>query len=144
MPGHLFVDEEKLTADKLNDKEIRVVNGALVSTNGQNGKIFGWQNTVVSGTILVHKILIYITTPATAAANINVGHNAADATSDDLIDGADLDGTAGDVKNSVKDAGTNGLGAVQVLDDEWITGYEDNTADPADLVGEYYIFYTTI
>jgi len=44
----------------------------------------------------------------------------------------------------VKHAGTNGLGAVRVADDEWITGFEDNSADPADLVGKYYIFYSEI
>ncbi len=143
MPGHVFADEERLTEAILNDKEIRVINGALAES-GLNAKIGSWQNTVVSGTIIVHKILVYITTPSTAAAKINAGHAATEIESDDMIDGADLQSAAGSVLNNIKNAGTNGLSAVQVLDDEWITFWEDNSADPADLVGEYYIFYTTI
>ena len=143
MPGHVFVDEERLTDTILNDKEIRVVNGALAES-GINAKIGSWQNTVVSGTILVHMILVYITTPSTAAAKLNAGHAATEIASDDMIDGAALDAAAGTVINSAFQAGTgNALGAVRVEDDEWVTFFEDNSADPADLVGEYYIFYTT-
>ena len=144
MPGHVWSDAEKATQTLMNDSHIRVVNGALAES-GINAKIGSWQNTVVSGTILVHMILVYVTTLSTLAAKLNAGHNVAEVAADDMIDGAALDGTAGDVINSAFQAGIgNALGAVRVLDDEWITFFEDNSADPADLVGEYYIFYTKI
>lgn len=144
MPGNEWstTEPELITGAKLNDQNVRVAYGDLVSTNGQAGKIFSWQNTVVSADILVWLVLINITTGATAAAKINVGQNAAEATSDNLIDGASLQ--AVDVLNNHEDQGGNGSVAKLVADDEWVTGYEDNSADPADLVGKYYIFYTEI
>ena len=62
--------------------------------------------------------------------------------SDNLIDGADLQGT--NLLNHIKHAGTNGLGAVLVGDGEWITLFEDNSADPADLAGSYDILYVPV
>lgn len=144
MPGHVWSDEEKATEALMNDVNIRVAKVALAES-GQNAKIASWQNTVVSGDILVHGILFHITTPSAAAAKVNAGHAATEIASDDMIDGAALDSAAGTVLNSAFQAGVgNALGAVQVLDDEWITFFEDNSADPVNLVGYAYIFYTTI
>lgn len=120
---------------------MKIATGALAES-GQNSKIFSWQNTIVSADVIVHKILIDITTPSALAAQINVGQNAAEVVSDNMIDGQLLNAAL--VLNSMITPGANGEGAVHVADDEWITGYEDNTADPANLVGKYYIYYTEV
>ena len=114
-----------------------LVTGALSET-GQHAKIFSWQNTF-GYSIIITQIFIEKTTGSTAAAKINVGQAATEIESDNLIDGASLQGTG--VLNLIKRSGTNGLGSVVVADDEWITGYEDNSADPDGLVGNYYIYY---
>lgn len=141
MPGHIWVDEEKATEALMNDTHIRVVHGTLTA-GVQHAKIFSWQNTEVSGDILVWLILISITTQAAAAAKINAGQAATEIESDDMIDGAALNAVA--IINSIINAGTNGKGAQYVADDEWITGYEDDSAASTGLVGKYYIFYTKI
>lgn len=141
MPGYIWSADDLITADRLNDQNIRCASGDL-SPGAQHAKIFSWQNTVVSGAIIVHKVLIDVTTVASAAAKINVGQASTEVESDNLIDGAALDALG--VRNSMIDAGTNGKGAQHVADDEWITGWEDNSASPSGLVGKYYIFYTKI
>jgi hypothetical protein len=141
MPGYNWTAKDLVTADRLNDPNIRIAYGDLAA-GSQHAKIFSWQNTVVSGSILVHLVLINVTTPATAAAQINVGSAGTEIESDNLIDGCLINATG--VKNTIKNIGTNGLGAVLVADDEWITGFEDDTAASTDLVGKYYIFYTKV
>ena len=124
----------------LEDKGLKKVSGSLTA-GAQNAKIFSWQNTT-GGVVLVFLVGVDVTTGAAAAAQINVGQAATEIASDTLIDGAVLNTTG--VKNNIKNGGTNGLGAVHVADDEWITGYEDNTAASTSLVGKYYIFYTKV
>lgn len=143
MPGYDWDESnrEEVTGARLNDQNIRVASGTLTA-GAQHAKIFSWQNTVVSGDIIVHLILIDVTTVSTAAAKINAGQAATEIESDDLIDGAALDALG--VRNSIKDGGTNGKGAQHVADDEWITGYEDDSGASTALVGKYYIFYTKI
>ena len=143
MPGYEWDESnpEAITPTRLNDQNARVVNGDLTA-GVPHAKIFSWQNTTVSGDVLVWLALISVTTQSTASARINVGQAATEIESDDLIDGGSL-AAAGTI-NSIIDAGTNGKGAQYVADDEWITGYEDNTASSTGLVGEYYIFYTKI
>jgi len=145
MPGYAWDESadavEKITAARLNDQNVRVASGSLVA-GIQHAKIFSWQNDVVSGDILVWLILISITTPATPAAKINAGQAATEIESDDMIDGGAIN-AAGTI-NSIINAGTNGKGAQYVADDEWVTGFEDNSAASTDLVGKYYIFYTKV
>lgn len=143
MPGYAWDEStrEEVTGARLNDQNVRCASGVLTA-GGQHAKIFSWQNTVVSGGILVHLILTHITTVSTAAAKINVGQAATEIESDNLIDGAALN-TLG-VRNSIAHPGTNGKGAQYVADDEWITGFEDDSAASTDLVGKYYIFYTKV
>ena len=143
MPGYAWdeANREEVTGARLNDQNVRVVNGALAA-GVKHAKIFSWQNTDVSGDIIVWLVATSIVTPSTAAANINVGQAAAEIESDDLIDAAALNVAA--TKNSIIDAGVNGKGAQYVADDEWITGFEDDSAASTALVGEYYIFYTKI
>ena len=143
MPGYEWDESnrEEVTGARLNDQNIRVASGTLTA-GIQHAKIFSWQNTVVSGDIIVHMILVDVTTVSTAAAKINAGQAATEIESDDLVDGAALDALG--VRNSTIDAGANGKGAQHVAVDEWITGFEDSSADSTDLVGKYYIFYSKV
>ena len=141
MAGFDWSEDDLINHDRLNDQNVRVVNGTLTA-GVQHAKIFSWQNTVVSGDIIVWEVIVSIVTPSTAAAKINVGQAATEIESDDLMDAAALN-VAGCV-NSIIDHGTNGKGSQYVADDEWITGFEDDSEASTDLVGEYYIFYTKI
>ena len=122
-------------------EKVTVVSGSLTA-GAQNAKVFSWQNTSASASILVHKVLINITTGSTLAAQLNVGQAATEIESDNLIDGVLLN--AVDVLNNFEDKGTNGSCAILVADDQWVTGFEDDTAASTDLVGKYYIFYTGV
>ena len=77
MPGFAWNEStrEEVTGALLNDQNVRVVNGALAD-GIQHAKIFSWQNTDVSGDIIVWLIVVSIVTPSTAAAKINVGQAA--------------------------------------------------------------------
>lgn len=141
MPGYDWNTDDLISAARLDDQNVRVASGTLTA-GAIHTKIFSWQNTVVSGAIVVHLILIDVTTISTAAAKINAGQAATEIESDDMMDGAALNATG--VRNSIIDGGANGKGAQHVADDEWITGYEDNSAASTGLVGKYYIFYTKI
>jgi len=107
---------------------------------------FAWQNPTDSS-ILVYKIFIDVTTAGgTATAVLNVGSAAsATTTSDNLIDGADLNAIA--VYDNIDDQGTNGE-SKQKLDEnggttDWVTG-QILVEAAASLVGKYYIHYTVI
>lgn len=143
MPGYPWDESnrEEVTGARLNDQNVRVASGTLTA-GAQHAEIFSWQNTVVSGDIVIWLILIDITTASTPAAKINCGQAATDIESDDMIDGGALNATG--VINSIINPGTNGKGAQHVADDEYVTGYEDNSAASTDLVGKYYIFYTKV
>lgn len=119
-----------------------IVESGMLTAGAQHAKIFAWQNTKVGGAVLVIRVLIHITTPATAAARINVGHAVTDSEADNLIDGGALD--AVDILDNIDNQGTNGTSAVLVDDDEYVTGYEDDSAASTDLVGRYYICYTPV
>lgn len=120
---------------------IRLASGDLIA-GAQHAKIFSWRNTIVSGDIIILLTLISIRTPSTAAAKINVGQSETEVESDNMIDAGALNVSG--VLNNIINAGTNGKGAVYVSDDEWITGFEDNSDASTDLVGKYYIFYSEV
>lgn len=143
MPGYDWDEStrEEVSGARLNDQNVRCASGTLTA-GIQHAKIFSWQNTVVSGDIVVWLVLVDITTGATAAAKINAGQAATEIESDNMIDGAVINTTG--VRNSIGNPGTNGKGAQHVADDEWITGFEDDSAASTDLVGKYYIFYTKV
>lgn len=141
MPGFDWNEDDLISSERLDDQHVRIASGTLTA-GIQHAKIFSWQNTVVSGDILVWLVTTDITTVSTAAAKINVGQAATEIESDNLIDGAALN-TLG-VRNSIGHPGTNGKGAQHVADDEWITGFEDDSAASTGLVGKYYIFYTKV
>jgi len=130
------------SATKYVSENVLIATGSLTA-GAAGAKIFGWQNTRVSGAVIVLKILINITTASTAAATINVGQAATDTTSDNLLDGGALD--AVDTLNNVDDKGTNGALTRLVADDAYVTGYEGTgSLASTDLVGTYTIFYMPV
>ncbi len=123
-------------------ENVYVASGNLTA-GVQNAKIFSWQNTVVSGDILVFLVIVDITTGSTAAATIDVGEAATEVRSDNLMDGEALTNIAS--MNSIEGAGAaSALGVRRVADDQWITGFEGNVDASTDLVGKYYILYALV
>lgn len=147
--GHFgyIADEDRLVFwDGSNSR--RVTDNILVASGdltagAQHAKIFSWKNDLVGGSILVFLVVIDITTPSAAAALLNVGQAATEVESDNLMDGVGLSVAA--VLNSLAEVAKPACkGVVKVADDEYITGFEDDTAASTDLVGKYYIFYRVI
>ena len=92
--------------------------------------------------ILVHKVVLNVTTASSGAATVDVGYTATTSTttSDTLIDGKSI-ATAG-VFDSIEDQGTNGKATVLAATGKWITG--TTSADATGLVGFAYIHYNLI
>lgn len=110
------------------------------------GGILAWQNPETTA-ILVLRILIDVTTAATAACTADFG-SAANATTsaDNLLDGLDVN-TATGLFDNVSDGGTNGK-ARQRLDakggtTDYVTGSKA-TGAAAGLAGSAYIFYVQV
>lgn len=132
-----FRSPQLITPDELDDTILKWVEGDLTA-GIQHARIFSWQNTT-GYPVLVLSAIVKIDVVSTAAAKINVGSAVNEVESDNIIDGAALDSLG--VRNHIHDAGTNGLGSVRVGSNEWVTGYEDDSAASTDLVGQYYILY---
>jgi len=143
--GNTTIGADKITSAKAAPTYMKVVSGSLTADVSGNFA-FKWQNPE-DAKILVHRVIIDITTAGgTAGSLLDVGIVDASAnTSDNLIDGFDLNNTnAGD---NISDGGTNGR-SIQKLDEkngttDWITG-KILIADASSLVGKYYIFYTEV
>lgn len=140
LDGDVTRNDVPVFADRV-EKIAKVALG--VATGG--GGVLAWQNPEAVA-IIVTRIELRITTPATGVPTIDVGA-AADGTtsSDTLIDGAAI-GDAAKVLDNIDDQGTNGQATVE-LDaaggtTDYITG--SASADPAGLVGSAYIHYHSV
>lgn len=90
--------------------------------------------------IIVTKLIVVTSVVATAACTIDGGIAAAITTSsDNLIDGADVNGALGDFDN-IDDAGTNGKATQSWDSDEFLT-ISMKTGAAAGLAGYAYIEY---
>ena len=111
--------------------------------------IFGWQNPE-SNAIVVHEVIIRVTTAAGAAATMNVGPAAsAAATSATIFNALALVGTGIYSSHNVSDTGVTGNEKPHVLDEnggatDWLTGLETAALNYSALVGSVYIFYTEV
>ena len=115
---------------------------ALATGTGAGG-VFGWQNPE-SAAIVVTRVIVDLTTKATAAATVDIG-TAANATTsaDNLLDGLDVNAATG-VFDNIADKGTNGK-EKQRLDakggsTDHVTASQA-TGAVAGLAGNAYIFY---
>lgn len=122
------------------DKMTKVVKVALAAVD-TGGGVFAWQNTEESAAIIILRVTLDVTTASSGACTVNVGTTATSATtsSDNLIDGLDVNSAAG-VFDNVTDGGTNGKSRQKLADDKWVTG-SVATGASAGIVGSAYIEY---
>lgn len=93
--------------------------------------------------IIVNRIILDVTTKATAACTVNFGIAANATTSNDaLMNALDL-GTAAGVFDNVENQGANGKSAGKVAVGSYVTGSVASGAS-AGLVGNAYIYYTVV
>ncbi len=145
-PGNLTnLSADSVTNTYMAPKYMKVATVAL-SSGSTNAYALAWQNPE-DAKILVHRVMLDITTAGGGSAStIDVG-TAADGTtnSDNLIDGGALSSIA--VLDNIDDQGTNGE-SKQKMDEnggttDYITGQIlDN--DASSLAGYAYIFYTEV
>ena len=129
---------------------LAVANGAVVSglprvtkvalaAGTAAGGVLSWANPA-GASIIVHNIVLDITTQSTGASTIDVGVAANGTTSSDtLIDG--VSGAAAGVFNSATNAGSNGSMSRKLTSTQFITASQASGA-VAGLVGSAYITWS--
>lgn len=107
------------------------------------GGVFSWQNPE-AGAIAVLRVLVDVTTKASAACQIDVGTTTVNAAtlSDNLIDGLDV-GTAAGLFALADQTGTGGLTRQRLASGKWVTGSMSSGA-AAGLVGSVLIEYVLL
>jgi hypothetical protein len=107
------------------------------------GGVLSWANPE-TGSIIITRVVLDVTTKSTSACTLDVGTTAASATtsSDTLIDGVDV-GTAIGTFDNYEDAGTNGTSRQKLATGKWVTASKASGA-AAGLVGYAYIEYFLI
>ena len=130
------------TAAELNRGAVKKATGNLAAVD-TGGGVFSWQNPETSE-ILIEHVPIIVTTVATAACTVDVGTTATNATtsSDNLIDGQDVNAATGTFTNAAN-AGTNGKPAQRLASGKWVTGSKASGAS-AGIVGTYEIYYRVL
>jgi hypothetical protein len=112
----------------------------LAGNSDLGGGIGAWQNPEGQA-IVIGRVEVYGTTPATAACTLDAGTTPTSAatSSDNLIDGLDINATAGGFDN-VTDKGTNGKSRQALASGKWVT-FSRATGASAGFVGTAYIHY---
>jgi hypothetical protein len=108
------------------------------------GGVIAWVNPEATA-ILITRILLDLTTPnTTGACTLDIGTTATDATttSDNLIDGVDVNTAAG-LFDNISDAGSNGKSRQKLAVGKWVT-IDEKTGNTTGLVGTLYIFYIVL
>jgi hypothetical protein len=106
------------------------------------GGIFSWQNPE-SVTIIVDRVVLDVTTVASAACSVEVGGTATNGTtaSANLITAQDVHSATGQFDSLLAAVGgASGLGVYKCAAGKWITGSTSSGAS-AGLVGSAYIYY---
>jgi hypothetical protein len=124
------------------DRGVKVARVALAALD-TGGGVLSWANPE-AGSILIHRVILDVTTKATGACTVDVGTTAASATTsnDGLLDGLDV-GTAAGTFDNITEKGTNGKSRQKLATGKWVTGSMASGA-AAGLVGFCYIFYTNV
>lgn len=104
------------------------------------GGVLSWQNPE-GVAIIIQRVELDTSVVATAACTIDVGTTASSATttSDNLIDGLDVNAALGTFDN-ITDKGTNGKSRQKLAAGKWVTGTKASGA-AAGLAGYAYIHY---
>jgi len=142
--GQLYQSGTVVTATAANlNRSLKKVTGALAAVD-TGGGIFAWANPE-SGPIIVEHVALIITTKTTGACSADVGTTDTSATtsSDNLIDGKDINAAAGTFTN-LESAGTNGKSGQRLASGKWVTASMVAGGATAGLVGTYEIYYTTL
>jgi hypothetical protein len=121
------------------NRPLQVVRVALADAD-TGGGVLAWQNPETS-TIVIERVEIYTTTASTGAGTIDVGTTATSAatSSDNLIDGLDVNAAAG-IFDNITDKGTNGKSRQTLASGKWVTASKA-TGAMAGLVGYAYLYY---
>jgi hypothetical protein len=149
----VFLDNSTNELLRLNadDKEV-LINGeykvrkiakvALKSADTAGG-VLSWVNPE-DGDIIITRLLVNITTAASAACTLNFGTTSTSATtaSDNLIDGLDVN-TATGLFDNITDKGDNGRSKQLLAKGKWLTGSKA-TGAAAGLAGYAYIEYVVV
>ena len=139
-----------VTAAELNlldntDRIVKVAKVALAAADTEGG-VFSWQNNE-GASIIVQRVILDVTTAASAACTIDVGTTDTSATtsSNNLIDGLDVHSAAGVFDNIEDNGGAEGSGATKqkLANGKWVTASKASGA-AAGLVGFAYIEYVVI
>jgi len=142
--GELYVGSESVTATaaEINRGILKKVSGSLAAVD-TGGGVFSWANPE-SGDILVEHVALKVATKTTDECTVDVGTTAVNATtsSDNLIDGKDINAAAGTFTN-LESAGTNGKSAQRLASGKWVTASKSSGAT-AGLVGAYEIYYRVL
>ena len=122
---------------------VKVARVQLAQVN-TGGGVFSWANPETSA-ILIDRVVVDVTTKATAACSIDIGTTATDGTtsSDNLIDGLDVNNAAG-VFDNITDKGGNGKSRQKLASGKWVTASVSGGGASAGLVGFAYIHYVLI
>jgi hypothetical protein len=112
---------------------------ALTASDSAGG-VFAWANPH-ENTVLIKRVVVHVTTVATAACTLDIGTTATSAvtSSDTLLDGLDVNSAAG-VFDNITDKGSNGKSRQTLASGKWITASKASGAT-AGLVGYAYIQY---
>jgi hypothetical protein len=95
------------------------------------------------GSILITRAILAVTTVATGACTIDIGTNATTlTTSDNLIDGADVNTAAGVFDNTVS-GGTNGKGGQVLATGKFVT-IDEKTGDATGMVATFTLEYINL
>lgn len=128
-------------SDSTTERAVKVAKVALAALD-TGGGVLSWANPE-SGSIIVERVVLDVTTASTGACTVDVGTTATTAatSSDNLIDGVTVAAIA--VKDNVGDAGTNGKARQKLATGKWVTGSMASGA-AAGLAGYAYIHYLPI
>lgn len=136
-------DQVTATAAELNRGALKKVSGALAAADTAGG-LFSWANPE-DGDIIVEHVALVVTAKTTNACSADVGTTAASATtsSDNLIDGLDINDATGTFTN-LESAGSNGKSAQRLAKGKWVTGSVVSGGASAGLEGTYEIYYRVL
>lgn len=117
----------------------KIAKVSLVASDAAGG-FLTWQNPE-SSSILVKRVILHVTTAATAACTVDIGGTGTSAatSADNLIDGLDINAATGYFDNTIN-GGTAGKGAIKVDAGKWVTGSKASGA-AAGVVGSAWIEY---
>lgn len=133
-------DQTSVTANRTQRIAVKALVGATVHAG--TGGVVAW--TVPEAVaIIVDRVIIDITTVATAACTLDIGYTATSATttSDTMLDGIDANAAVAvfDSMDASLDSGANAH-AQKAAVGKWIT-IDEKTGDATGMVANLYIFY---